>query len=129
VWATITGVANYPAWRSGLDSVSIDAGGSTLRWREASGRDHLSFEAERMDSPAVFVSRITDRDIPFGGSWTYRLSPENAGTRVTITENGEVYNPLLRFMSRYIIGHTAALDAWLVDLSRRHGPAHAAGGE
>lgn len=61
VWAAITGVGGYPAWRSGIDSVE------------------------------------------------YRLVPDGAGTRVTITENGEVYNPLFRFVSRFLMGHTSTI--------------------
>jgi hypothetical protein len=34
---------------------------------------------------------------------------------------GEVSNALFRFMSRYIFGHTATLDAYLSSLARRFG--------
>jgi hypothetical protein len=32
---------------------------------------------------------------------------------LSITENGEVYNPAFRFVSRYIMGHAATVDAYL----------------
>ena len=35
-----------------------------------------------------------------------------------ITENGEVYNPLFRFMSRFVFGHTATIDKYLEDLGQ-----------
>lgn len=63
------------------------------------------------------VTRIADKSLPYGGSWTIDLAPDGAGTRVTIVENGEVYNPFFRFMSRYVIGHTATIDAYLKDLA------------
>ena len=38
-----------------------------------------------------------------------------------ITEDGEVYNPVFRFMSRFIIGHAATLDQYLTALGKRLG--------
>ena len=36
-----------------------------------------------------------------------------AARRFTITENGEVYNPIFRFLSRYVMGYTATMDRYL----------------
>lgn len=65
------------------------------------------------------VSRVADTTLPFGGSWTYELSPTPEGTRLRITENGEVYNPFFRFMSRFVLGHTATIDKYMDDLESR----------
>lgn len=65
------------------------------------------------------VTRIADKSLPYGGSWTIDLAPEASGTRVTITENGEVYDPLFRFLSRYVFGHTATMDAYLKELAAK----------
>jgi hypothetical protein len=67
----------------------------------------------------VFVARIADTDLPFGGTWTYELKPEGAGTRVTITERGEVYNPIFRFMSRFVLSQTATMEKYLAALTAR----------
>jgi len=40
-------------------------------------------------------------------------------TEVTITEDGEVYNPIFRFMSAYVFGHTATIEQYLTDLESR----------
>jgi hypothetical protein len=39
------------------------------------------------------------------------------GTRVTITERGEIYNPIFRFVARFFLGYTATMDATLRALS------------
>jgi len=39
------------------------------------------------------------------------------GTLLTITEDDEVYNPIYRFVSRFIIGHTQTIDSYLNDLA------------
>ena len=44
----------------------------------------------------------------------------------TITEDGEVYNLIFRFMSRFVFGHTATMDAFLKNLERRPAPVTAA---
>ncbi len=45
------------------------------------------------------------------------LAAAAGGTRVRVTEDGEVYNPLFRFVSRFIMGHTATMDRYLDDLA------------
>ncbi len=125
IWSVITDVSSYPAWRADVTSVEmLPAANGHIAWRETSGGDKLSYEATMSEPPAHFVTRITDKGIPFGGSWDYRLVPDASGTRITITENGEVYNPIFRFVSRYVMGHTATLDKYLRSLSAKVGDAY-----
>jgi hypothetical protein len=49
------------------------------------------------------------------------VTPEGAGSRVRITERGEVYNPVFRFMSRFVMGHSATARAYLMSLGRKYG--------
>jgi hypothetical protein len=35
-----------------------------------------------------------------------------------ITEDGEVYNPVFRFVSRFVMGHTATMDKYLADVGK-----------
>ena len=122
VWEVITGVEQYPAWRKDVDSVQLLTGqGDTLAWREVSGGDRISFVAETVEAPSRLVTRISDKSLPFGGSWEYRIEPDGTGSKVTITENGEVYNPIFRFVSRFVIGHTATIDKYLAALAARLG--------
>jgi len=72
------------------------------------------------DVPAQrLVSRIADKSLPYGGSWTYVLEAVPEGTRLTITENGEVYNPIFRFLSKFVFGHTKTMDDYLASLQKR----------
>jgi uncharacterized protein YndB with AHSA1/START domain len=122
VWEAITGVEQYPSWRKDVDSVQLLTGESdTLAWREVSGGDRISFVAETVEAPSLLVTRISDKSLPFGGSWEYRIERDGTGSRITITENGEVYNPIFRFVSRFVIGHTATIDKYLSDLAARLG--------
>ena len=42
-------------------------------------------------------------------------------SRVTITERGWVSNPIFRFVSRFVMGHTSTLDAYLRALGKHFG--------
>jgi uncharacterized protein YndB with AHSA1/START domain len=117
VFSVLRDVEKFPAWRSDVTSVEVLATTPALRWRERGDND-ITFEMETVDAPGKIVTRIADKTLPFGGSWTYQLSPHDGGTRLVITENGQVYNPLFRFMSRFVFGHTATLDKFLEDLGR-----------
>ena len=113
----LTDVARYPDWRRGVSTVEI-VSREPLRWRERSGGDTITYEVSERTSPARLVVRIADPDLPFGGTWTYDLRAEGEGTRLTITERGEVYNPVFRFMSRFVFGHSASIETMLEALAR-----------
>jgi uncharacterized protein YndB with AHSA1/START domain len=118
VFAVVADVENYPHWRRGVDVVEVLAWEPRVRWREY-GDDTITFERVEIQPPSRLVTRIADPDLPFGGTWTFELAEEGTGTRLTITEHGEVYNPVFRFMSRYVFGHAATLERFLADLERR----------
>ena len=123
VWATITAVEDFPRWRADVAAVErLDAAGGVKRWREyepSHGARGITYEVVEAAEPRRLVTRIADTDLPFGGRWEYDLSPEDGGSRLTITERGEVYNPLFRFMSRFVFGHMATMEKYLAALERQ----------
>lgn len=120
VFAVLVDVARYPEWREEITTIEV-LSVNPLRWREGSGGDLITFEAIENAPPARLRVRIADPDLPFGGTWTYTLASEGGGTRLTIVEDGEVYNPIFRFVSRFVIGHTSSIDRFLADLRRSLG--------
>lgn len=69
--------------------------------------------------PRRLVRRIVGES-DFGGTWTSELDADaGGGTRLVITENGEVYSGFFRFVSRYIVGHHRTIDSFLAALRRR----------
>jgi hypothetical protein len=72
---------------------------------------------ERQEPPSLLVARIADPKLPFGGTWTYRIVPAGAdASELTITEDGEVYNVIFRFMARFVFGYYGTIDAFIKDL-------------
>jgi hypothetical protein len=93
---------------------------SPLQWRETdSSGGAIIYERVETIAPQRIVNRIADPKLPFGGSWIYEIAPSGNGTELTITENGEVYNPLFRFVSKFIMCHTAAIDKYQRDVASR----------
>jgi hypothetical protein len=89
-------------------------------WTETDNHGQtITFERVESLPSRHLVVRIADRKLPFGGTWIYEITPTDQGCSLTITEHGEVYNPVFRFVSRFIIGHTATIDAYMKALEAR----------
>lgn len=127
LWDIVTDVAAYPKWRKDVERVEQVSGAPRFTWREISGRDKMTFQATTIERPTHFVSTIAEKGLGFGGSWDYQIVPDGAGSKITITESGEVYNPLFRFMSAYVMGHTATLDKYLTALTAKTGDTYTPG--
>jgi len=121
VWHAIHEVARYAEWRHDLEDVDVvDPGPPQLQWREMSTRRALTFGVTRDEPPHRFAARILDEDLPFTGEWTWHVRADGTGTRVTITERGEIGNPVARFIGAHFIGHAKSLDRYLLELARHH---------
>ena len=121
VWDVITGP---PDWRPDVRSFNnLPLRDGRQAWTEMS-KDGRAITFERVESvpPRRTVTRI-DPGLPFGGTWTYEIVPEQGGSALTITESGEVYNPVFRFVSRFFMGHTTTVDAYLKALRAKLGEA------
>ena len=122
IWASLTDVSAFPQWRPGVLRVEALPDENGQRgWREHQKHDAVSYRVVEFEAPRKLVARIADKGLPYGGSWTYELAPDGTGTRLTITERGEVYNPMFRFVSRFLIGYTGTMNGVLRALGTRHG--------
>jgi hypothetical protein len=72
--------------------------------------------------PRRLVTQIDPKvKAPFGGTWTFELSPEPTGTRVTVTEAGWISNTIFRVLARFVFGYYGSLDKYLKALGARFG--------
>jgi uncharacterized protein YndB with AHSA1/START domain len=122
LWAAVTNLPDLANWRSDLKSVEIVAAedGRPV-WVEHGRSGNIRMRIEREEPPQRLVVRIADPKLPFGGSWNYVFEPTGDGTLLHITEDGEVYNPLFRFMQRVIFGPYGTLERYQRDLGRKFG--------
>jgi uncharacterized protein YndB with AHSA1/START domain len=118
----ISDVARAATWRTDVKQVEmLPPVDGRVRFREVRGMGGVTMEVAEAARPSRMVTRIADPDQPFGGTWTFELMPEGSGTRLTITERGEVYNPIFRALGRFVFGYTSTMDAYLKALGARFG--------
>lgn len=119
VFALISTPEHYASWRADVKKVEVTTENGVTRFREDGSNGAILFEITEKAPPRRFVTRIADKSLPFGGRWIYEVTPTPAGSDLRITEEGEVYNPLFRFVSRYVMGHTATIESYLQAVQKR----------
>ena len=110
-------------WRSDVKASGSlpDRDGRKQWWEQDSHGRKVTYELVEDKMPSRRVTRIAEKDLPFGGTWTIEISPTAEGSVVRITEDGEIYNVIFRFMARFFFGYTASIEGLLRDLGRRFG--------
>jgi uncharacterized protein YndB with AHSA1/START domain len=122
VFDLISRVDAYNTWWSAISKVEmLSPENGRTRFRQHDSTGTIVMEVTEAAPPARFVTRIADPNQPFGGTWTWEISPEGSGSRLTITERGEIYNPLFRFMARFVFGYTSTMESCLAALATRLG--------
>ncbi len=121
IYMIITDIRNYPEWRSNVQQVEfLNENEENPVWREYySNQDPLSFRITEKTENRSLTVEIEDEGLPFGGSWTYNIEPAEEGSILTIREDGEVYSPIFRFVSAYIMGHDSTIKQYLADLETK----------
>lgn len=115
IFALISGPQD---WRSDLKSYSFfDQDGRHMARETDKHGQTITYEIAQSQPPTMLKRTITDKNLPFGGSWTWSIQPQSGGCSVTITEDGEVYNPVFRFVSKFIMGQTRTMEDYLAMLS------------
>ncbi len=91
VFALIADPNTYSSWWSGADVKS---------------------ELVESSAPSRLVTRIVG-ETQFRGTWTMEISPTPNGSRLTVTERGEIYNVIFRTLAKYVFGYTSTMDSFL----------------
>jgi hypothetical protein len=122
VFQLISDFKAAPTWRSDVQQIEmLEAVNGHVRYREKSANGTLTFEVMESSPPSRMVTRIADEGLPFGGRWIFEIAQVGDGCRLNITERGEIYNPVFRFVSRFLLGYERTLDAYLQNVSHKFG--------
>lgn len=120
VWETITDFAAVPTWWDGIQKAE--------RAGEKEGKEvwHETFkhgeQVEIINTEVVplrkMVRTIPPQNLLFYGSWTYEVeAAPDGGSLVTITEKGEVPNPIFRALSYFFFDQRATIDSYIKALA------------
>jgi hypothetical protein len=125
IWDAINDHANEPSWRTDVVSVqSLGERGGKPVWQEKyKDGNQLSLMTIESQPPTRMVRELVDLDGPFSGRWEIDIQPlpQDAGSTVKVTEVGKVSNPIFRFISRFVIGHTTQMEKYLSNLAGKFG--------
>jgi uncharacterized protein YndB with AHSA1/START domain len=124
IWQAITDYSKFPEWRKTVKSVQPlpPVNGILPSWIEVDMHGNaIPFLIVSWLPQQSLVTSIADPKLPFGGTWTYEIRAANGGTTLRITENGDVRNPVFRFISRYVMGYRATLETYLGALGEKFG--------
>ena len=112
-------LAGPPDWRTGVTSFGLlpEQDGRRQWWEEDTHRQKVNYELVEAVPPQRLVVRIASQGLPFGGAWTFLISPiAGGGSELRINEDGEIYNVIFRFLARFFFGYTASIEGYLRDL-------------
>ncbi len=122
VFRAISDFPALPTWRKDLTKIErlADRNGHTV-WREDGEFGPITYEVTELVPPKRLVTRLSDPDLPFSGTWTYEVAGAPGGATLKITENGEVSNPIFRFMAHYVFGTTSTMKTVQTSLAKSFG--------
>ena len=123
VWAVVRDFDGYPKWWGDVSSVELarDSQGREV-WRQWDQHgQELPIVVLETDPPRRLVTQIIDDGLPFGGTWTYEIEAAGRGSTLTITESGEIYNPIFRVMAKAFLGYHRTMDGFLRAVGTRLG--------
>jgi len=120
------------SWRPELRTVTLLSGsGPTAVWQESlkngqelrlhtvTYEEHMQFQRR-----AKILVRVIPFDprLGFDGTWAFFVTGSQktgAPTRVAINEQGHIYNPLYRFLTRYVFGYTSSIRTYITELGAK----------
>jgi len=116
-------LAGPPDWRTGVKSFGAlpDQSGRKRWWEEDAHGQKITFELAEDAPPHKMAVRIAEPGLPFGGTWTFEITPDAGGSELRISEDGEIYNVIFRFMARFFFGYTGTIETYLNDLGAKFG--------
>ena len=121
VWKVVRDLGGVTSWFPAMQRSDRlpDRDGHEV-WRQKIGGFDTPIIVLEASPPRRLVTQIDPQaGGSFGGTWTYELTPDAGGTRISVTETGWISNPIFRFLSRFVFGYYGSLDGYLKALGKR----------
>ena len=126
IWAIVHDFETWPEWQPGVHRIERlpDRDGKPV-WVQSTDHGELPIAVEKSEPPWLLRTRIADPELPFGGTWTWRIEADGEGSVVTLTEDGEIKSAVFRFFAHHVFGYHATMEAYLAALAKKLGDARA----
>jgi hypothetical protein len=127
VYAAIADATAYPTWRKDVRQILAHAeidGRPSYVEVSTQGRIVMIVDEDRPPREGAAgrrITRIDPRTPSFGGKWIITVTPDAAGSRVTVTEDGYITNPIFRVLSKTVFSLVKTQETFLRDLGRHFG--------
>lgn len=143
LWAILTSVQDYPAWRSHLDKVTVrydefendinkyedESRLTFVEYTEKKDRRtvvmHIEQEKERKllrvleERPYIAPGEEELSNSTFSGSWTFLIEPVGEKqVKLKITEQGVIKKPMVRVSHKLFFGYHRRIDRFIKDLGK-----------
>ncbi|KAI8641903.1 hypothetical protein BD408DRAFT_417310 [Parasitella parasitica] len=145
LWAILTSVEDYPAWRSNIDRVTIrrdefenqinqyddDSRTTFVEYTKKDRRTvvmHIEQEHERkllrvLEERSYIPpgEQAPQRKSTFSGSWTFLIEPiegQDKAVKLKITEQGVINKPMVRVSHMLLFGYHRRIDRFIKDLGK-----------
>jgi len=114
LWKTIRNFEKYAEWRTSIKNIETI---NSTSWTEVVTKgDKITFGITQEEPNMKLTAKILGDNLPFGGQWTFEISDSNKQIILQITENGEVYNPIYRFIGHFFMDNSATIKKYMADL-------------
>lgn len=117
VYSVIADVDRWPEWHPGVSRLTPLGGEDEQPAWRISGPDGSMTITITDRQPPDHLTTLADGGM-FVGRWTYRLDEHNGGTRLTVTEEARIDNPLVRGLTLFW-SQTATMERFLRALGNR----------
>lgn len=112
VYQVLTDIQGYPSWRPLVKKVEIR---DPANWVEyTTDGEAVEYQLEIAVPREKWKTTIQTKDLGYGGYWSFMLAKNGTGSKLTIAEHGEIYNPVFRFIAHFFMG----LDSSIIDYGR-----------
>jgi len=119
LFALLTDFSKTPTWKSTTIRIEElpEVSGHPV-WREyTSDTDHIDLMIVEQMPPTRLVVQIANaNEVGFTGKWTYTLKPTQAGTAVTIHEQSQIPDPIMRAVYTLMTDPSQTIQTELTDL-------------
>jgi uncharacterized protein YndB with AHSA1/START domain len=129
VFALLADPRRTPEWRTEVEAIHDyrETGNGLAAWTEVSGGAELDLRiSERVDNERIVIV-VDDEFAHYRGEWVFTFSDHEGGTRLAVTEAGEVPNPFIRGMFHLLANrdktqqaHLDSIRIYIEHLNRQH---------